>query len=220
MMIPVVAAVLKDAHGRLLLAQRPVGKHLAGTWEFPGGKVDPGETPAQALERELAEELGIRIESSAPLLSLNHQYADRSVRLMLREVIDWQGEPMGLEGQALQWVTLPQASRLSMPAADRPIIRVLQLDWRLTCLPDPSDYSDEEHFLEGLNAALKAGASFVLLPMYSLTDDQAYAVALRCAGMFDSFGARWILGHRPAIARSAGADGVCARAHKLQDFQT
>lgn len=126
--IDVVAGVLRDERGRVLLAQRPAGKHLGGTWEFPGGKCEHGESREQALRRELAEELGIEAGTVRPWRSLTHDYSELTVRLWLYTVEDWHGDPYGREGQALAWV-MPQAMHeWPMPAADRPVVRALMLD--------------------------------------------------------------------------------------------
>ena len=107
--IHVVAAVLFDRRGRILIAQRPAGKHLAGSWEFPGGKVEPGETRTDALARELREELGITIERPRPLLRLRHTYPYGDVLLDVWVVRRYRGEPRGLDGQASALVQ-PQAA--------------------------------------------------------------------------------------------------------------
>jgi 8-oxo-dGTP diphosphatase len=125
-MILVVAAALYDARGRVLIAQRPLGKHQAGRWEFPGGKVAPGESEGQALARELHEELGIDVTASRPFMRLEHSYPDRSVELSMWIVERFSGTPRGLDGQKLRWVTpaeLPQADLLE---ADRPFVEALR----------------------------------------------------------------------------------------------
>ncbi len=121
----VVAAVLRDARGRILLAQRPPGKHMAGYWEFPGGKIAPGESSVAALTRELAEELGIALRRCHPLLQLRHDYGDRVVELEVFLVDDYGGEPSGLEGQGLQWVAAAELSAVELLPADRPIVEAL-----------------------------------------------------------------------------------------------
>lgn len=131
MKIVLVSAVaLVDGDGRVLLAQRPAGKSLAGLWEFPGGKVEPGETPEVALIRELKEELGIDTHASclAPLTFASHSYADFHLLMPLFVCRKWQGVAHGHEGQALAWV-LPNAfSDYEMPPADLPLIPILR-DW-------------------------------------------------------------------------------------------
>ena len=122
----VVAAVLYDAAGRVLIAQRPAGKFLAGKWEFPGGKLEPGESPEQGLARELAEELGVEVQRCRPLVSLRHDYPDRRIELATLLVERYAGEPAGREGQALKWVAPPELYTLDLLPADRPIVDRLQ----------------------------------------------------------------------------------------------
>jgi 8-oxo-dGTP diphosphatase len=121
----VVAAVLFDAQRRVLIAQRPPGKHQAGCWEFPGGKIGPGESPEQALGRELAEELGIELQRCHSLLQLRHDYADRSVALEVFVVDDFRGEPFGREAQALKWVPAEKLRGEALLVADRPVVDAL-----------------------------------------------------------------------------------------------
>jgi 8-oxo-dGTP diphosphatase len=218
MIIPVVAAVLRDAHGQLLLAQRPEGKHLAGLWEFPGGKLEPDEEPAQGLKREIAEELGIDLHGSKPLLTLTHHYEDRTVRLMLREADAWDGSPSALEGQQLKGVTIGQAGSLPMPAADRPIVKVMGLDPSLTVIPDPSAFASEDRFLASLTSVLNAGARLVIVTLQSLSGRQALDLARRCAELVQGFGVRWLLDSTPEIVSSIGADGLCVSARRLEAF--
>jgi 8-oxo-dGTP diphosphatase len=123
--VRVVAAVLHDAAGRVLIAQRPPGKHMAGYWEFPGGKIGPGESSEQALRRELAEELGISLRRCHPLLQLRHDYVDRMVELDVFVIDDYTGEPTGLEAQALKWVPVTALAAQPLLPADQPIIEAL-----------------------------------------------------------------------------------------------
>lgn len=124
----VTAAALVDADGRVLVAQRPAGKHLAGTWEFPGGKVESGETPEAALVRELAEELGVDTAESclAPTGFASHAYHDFHLLMLLFACRKWRGRPEGQQGQAIQWVRVPDLFSLDMPPADRPLLGLLQ----------------------------------------------------------------------------------------------
>lgn len=124
----VVAVALVDPDGRVLLAQRPEGKAMAGLWEFPGGKVDPGERPEQALIRELKEELGIDTEASclAPLSFASHSYDDFHLLMPLWVCRKWEGIAQPREGQTLKWVRPADLRDYPMPAADLPLIPVLQ----------------------------------------------------------------------------------------------
>ncbi len=127
-MLLVVAVALVDPDGRVLLAQRPEGKAMAGLWEFPGGKVNPGERPEQALIRELHEELGIDTEASclAPLSFASHAYDDFHLLMPLWVCRKWEGIAQPREGQVLKWVRPNDLRDYPMPAADLPLIPVLQ----------------------------------------------------------------------------------------------
>ena len=122
----VVAAALFDAQGRVLIAERPPGKHMAGWWEFPGGKVAADESDAQALVRELREELGIEARPQMQIMTLSHEYPDRVVDLVLWRV-SASGEPLGLDGQQLKWVRCDSLEAERLLPADRPFIDALQL---------------------------------------------------------------------------------------------
>ena len=126
----VTAVTLIDADGRVLLAQRPDGKSLAGLWEFPGGKVEPGETPEAALIRELREELGIDTWKSclAPLTFASHSYEDFHLLMPLFACRRWQGTPVPQERQRLAWVWAKDLKDYPMPPADLPLIPILR-DW-------------------------------------------------------------------------------------------
>jgi len=122
----VVAAALFDG-GRVLIAERPAGKHMAGWWEFPGGKVGSDESDAQALVRELREELGVEAEPNAEIMTLTHDYPDRIVDLVLWRATVTRGVPQGLDGQQLKWVDCGALAAERLLEADRPFIAALQL---------------------------------------------------------------------------------------------
>jgi 8-oxo-dGTP diphosphatase len=126
--VRVVAAVLRDERGRVLIAQRPAGKHMGGYWEFPGGKIAPGESSEAALARELAEELGVSLRRCHPLLQLRHDYADRVVELEVFAVDDYAGQPSGLEAQVLKWVAAAELGGQALLPADRPIVEALEFE--------------------------------------------------------------------------------------------
>src|SRR5260221_10269384 len=124
----VCAVALIDADGRVLLAQRPAGKPLAGLWEFPGGKVDAGETPEGALIRELKEELGIDVTASclAPFAFASHGYADFHLLMPLYVCRKWQGSVAPREGQQVAWVRPARLADYAMPPADKPLVAMLR----------------------------------------------------------------------------------------------
>jgi len=122
--VRVVAAVMHDAGQRVLVTQRTTGKALAGQWEFPGGKVEPGEAEDAALRRELREELGVQVGCARPVLELRHEYPERHVELSVWIVDEYAGEPRGLEGQPLRWERPAALRALPLLRADLPIV-----DW-------------------------------------------------------------------------------------------
>lgn len=126
----VAAVALMDSDGRILIAKRPEGKKMAGLWEFPGGKIDPGETPERALIRELQEELGIDTRTSclAPIGFASHAYDDFHLLMPLYVCRVWDGTPTPREGQELAWVRPPRLGDYPMPPADIPLIAQLR-DW-------------------------------------------------------------------------------------------
>ena len=122
--LQVVCALIEDDQGRLLLAQRPAGKHLAGLWEFPGGKIEPGESPQEALVREIAEELGCVAIPGGALAPVTHAYEKLTVRLIpfRARFADAGARPEAREHAALRWVTRAEIAKMPMPAADEPIV--------------------------------------------------------------------------------------------------
>ncbi len=159
----VMAGVMLDERGRVLLAQRPAGKHLAGCWEFPGGKLEPGEPEAHGLIRELREELDVEAEVDEPLIRVPWRYGEKSLLLDARIVRRWCGDAVALEHQALQWCDPKAVDVATLAPADRHILRALQLP---PCYPiTPTDVLPE-HFViwrQQLHAAIEQGARLLLL---------------------------------------------------------
>ncbi|GAA0654558.1 (deoxy)nucleoside triphosphate pyrophosphohydrolase [Sphingomonas ursincola] len=126
-LFPVVAGLMLDTQGRILVQQRPEGTAMAGLWEFPGGKIEPGETPEQALARELAEELGIAIlpEECEPMTFASASLGQRHLILLLFRCRVWAGEPRALHATALRWATVDELYQLPMPPADLPLLAII-----------------------------------------------------------------------------------------------
>jgi mutator protein MutT len=125
--VHVIAGAVRDARGRVLIAQRPRGRHMAGRWEFPGGKLDSGEDAFAGLKRELAEELGIAVREARPLIRLRYEYPDRRVMLDAWQVTSYEGVPKALDSQALAWARPDELPAHDMLEADRAIVTALRL---------------------------------------------------------------------------------------------
>ena len=201
--IHVMAAVITDARGRILLARRTDERDLAGLWEFPGGKCEPGETPEQALVRELQEELGITVRVGAALINVPQRYPDKRLRLDVRHVTSWQGTPRGVEGQALAWVAPEKLVRYRMPPADQPVVAALLQPDRYLVTPEPQ--ADDAAWLAGLAAALEAGAQRVQLRARSLQGQSRWpALAARGVRLCQQAGAEVLLNGDGALALELG----------------
>ncbi|MCH1493193.1 MAG: 8-oxo-dGTP diphosphatase MutT [Luminiphilus sp.] len=126
--IHVAVGVIIDGRGRILIARRRDDLHQGGLWEFPGGKVENGESVTEALTRELQEELGIAVGETEPLLDVGHDYGDRHVLLDVHRVLHWEGQPRGVEGQPLAWVLPSALDDFQFPEANVPIAERLQME--------------------------------------------------------------------------------------------
>lgn len=176
--VPVAAAVIVALDGRVLLAQRPSGKAYAGYWEFPGGKVEPGESPRQALVRELAEELGIAVRYAAPWLVQRYRYPHAHVELHFFRVFEWDGEPVGHDGQAFAWQFPGQFDVLPLLPANIFVMRALLLPslYGITIADDVG----EAAFLARADAAIASGLRLIQLreKTWSFARQQALAELL------------------------------------------
>lgn len=189
--LEVAAGVLRDEAGRVLVSRRPEGRDLAGRWEFPGGKIDPGETAEDALRRELAEELDIRIGRHRPLVSVRHKYRDKIVRLRLFEIHSFDGTARGVEGQLLRWVETDELRSLDMPPADRALIRLLDLDSHYSISPPPSSYASVSAFVDAWRGCLESG--FHLIRLRPAPGERVPAELVEAIDrMTRAYGARWI----------------------------
>jgi len=198
---------MQDASGRVLLAQRQPGKHLAGSWEFPGGKSDPGEAPVDALARELREELGIVIESARPLIRIPHDYAEKRIVLDVWRVAAWSGSPEPREGQRLAWAELDALDRVPMPDADRPAVTALRLPPRCLVTPEFAPAQADE-LLAGIERACARGIGLIQLRQPHWPLDALAAVARRALAACHAQGARLLLNADARLAAILGLDGV------------
>jgi 8-oxo-dGTP diphosphatase len=211
--IHVAAGALRDAQGRVLVTQRPDDVHQGGLWEFPGGKLEPGEAVRAALSRELREELGIEVLAARPLIRVHHDYGDRHVLLDVFLVSEYAGIPRGLEEQPLDWVAPDAMDARHFPAADRPIIDALRLPTRyLITGTEPRDQTD---FLQRLAAGLADGIELVQLRRHDL-DDVAYTRLARAAlTLCRDAGARLLLNRPPERVAHLPGHGLHLRAETM-----
>jgi 8-oxo-dGTP diphosphatase len=215
--IHVAAGALLDTAGRVLVTQRPPDVHQGGLWEFPGGKLEPGEPVRTALARELRGELGVEVRAARPLIRVHHDYGDRHVLLDVFLVTDFAGTPRGLERQPLDWLAPEAMDAARFPAADRPIINALRLPERY--LITDSVPVAEAAFLGRLRAALAAGVRMVQLRRHDL-DDNGYArLAESVLPLCRAAGARLVLNRAPERIRHLDADGLHLRAAALAQLR-
>ncbi|MBL8534632.1 MAG: Nudix family hydrolase [Betaproteobacteria bacterium] len=204
--IEVAAAVIEKDDGSFLLAQRPAGKVYAGWWEFPGGKCEPGETPAQALARELHEELGIEVDQAFPWITRTHVYPHGRVRLHFFRVPGWHGALQSREGQAFAWQRFPQLTVDPVLPANGPILKALSLPLVLG-ISQVKDLGAEE-FLRRLDSALGRGLRFIQVREPALTHAALESVAREIVRRAHEASALVVLNGDPDLAQAIGADGV------------
>lgn len=204
--VEAAVAVLRRPDGQVLLGQRPEGKPWAGWWEFPGGKIEEGETPFHALQRELHEELGVEAEVAYPWLTRTFDYPERTVKLRFFIVHQWRGEPHGRENQQLSWQDLAAVDVGPLLPANAPIVDALRLPpiYAITNLQEMG----REVFFASLHRALESGLRLVQVREKSLTDTELEQFASEVVAQCKPFGARVLLNGNIEMARRAGADGV------------
>ena len=211
-LIDVVCAVIQKPGGEFLLAQRPEGKVYAGYWEFPGGKVDPGETIAQATVRELDEELGIVVERSYPWLTRNFSYPHANVRLHFRRVTQWRNEPHGRENQAFSWQTISNIKVAPLLPANGPILQALALPtvYGITHAHDLG----EAVMLDRLHAALDKGLRLIQVREKNWPVEKLAAFATQVMNIAAAFRAEVLVNSDIELAQSLKA-GVHLNAKQL-----
>ena len=204
--LQVVAAVLKDEQGRVLINQRPSGKPWAGYWEFPGGKIEAGESPWAALARELREELGLAVHEARPWLQLHHDYPGRRVHLDVWRVSRFSGVAQSHEGQTLAWLRPDELGTRELLPADAPIVKALRLPPRMLVTPSPGP--DRVQFLKQLGKLLQRGLEFVQLRAPEMAPAAYLPLAREGIELCHRLGARVVLNSDPEVARELDADGV------------
>ncbi len=204
--IDVSVGVLQRPDRYFLMAQRPQNKACAGYWEFPGGKVEAGESPYDALVRELHEELGIEVKTAYPWLTRVFAYPHATVRLSFFRVTSWQGEPLGREGQLLSWQHAPALTVTPILPANVAIMRALQLPY-LYAISNASELG-ADIFVQRLQRALDNGLRLLQIREKGWTRPALRELALRSIEVAHKAGARVLLNEDIELARELGADGV------------
>ena len=214
--IAVVAAVLQRSDGSFLLAQRPAGKAYAGYWEFPGGKVEDGEVPRDAISRELHEELGIEVITAYPWIIRDFDYPHADVRLHFFRVRAWHGELQSLEAQAFSWQRLDTISVAPLLPANDPILRALGIPevYGITGFA-PADYPNA---LNRINDALNRGLSLIQVRGKDWPPALFEQYAHEIVGRAHACGARVVINMDVGLARRCGADGVHLTAAQLREY--
>ena len=214
--VHVAAAVILDGQGRVLISRRPGHVHQGGLWEFPGGKLEPGETAADALRRETHEELGITVQAARPLIRVVHDYPDKSVLLDVWRVEDFAGKPVGCEGQAIKWVVAGDLGGYPFPTANVPIIKAVNLPDRYLITPEPG--LDQAGFLATLERALVKGVTLVQLRARQLSTADYRVLVPAVLEVCRRANARLLLNAEPVLAAETGVDGVHLSSRRLMEL--
>lgn len=205
-LVEVAAAVIIRPDDHFLLTSRPEGKPYAGYWEFPGGKMEAGESALQALDRELQEELGIQIKQAYPWMKRIFTYAHATVRLHFYRVVDWSGEPFGRENQLLSWQTVDNLSVTPLLPANFPVLHALALP-SIYAITNASELG-EEAMLHKLEQALQQGLKFLQIREKTLAGDRLRWLAREIIQRAHTFEAKVVINSDILLSRELGADGV------------
>jgi len=215
--IDVAVGVVMHADGRVLLAKRPPGKPSAGYWEFPGGKFEPGESPAQALARELHEELGVELDAAYPWITREYRYPDRSVRLHLYRVLSWHGEAQGREGQQVSWQDPGAVSVEPLLPANHAIVQALNLP-PVYAITQATKYETTE-FMNRLRLALDKGVRLIQVRERELPAEKLAAFTYQVVSLAHQYDAQVLVNGDENVAMRSGADGVHLQAGQLMHCQ-
>lgn len=211
--LEVAVGVIVREPREVLIARRPDHVHQGGLFEFPGGKLEPGETPLEALRRELREELGIRLTGASPLITLRHDYPDRRVRLHVFRVERYEGEPLGLQGQPIHWVPRGELASLRFPEANRPIVTAACLPDHYAILDAPSD--DAGKLMARLAHCAERGMELIRLRASRLDPERYLALANQAVRFCDARGITLLINGPPERVPEIGAAGVHLRSDEL-----
>jgi 8-oxo-dGTP diphosphatase len=215
----VVVAVIKESD-RLLIAKRPSSAHQGDLWEFPGGKVEPGESSEQALERELREEVGITVTQYRPLIRIPYDYPERKVLLDVWLITEFEGTAHGAEGQKLRWLNIDELNHYHFPAANGPIIVAARLPEQYLITPEPGSYAEWDDFLEALKRSLDRGLKLVQFRAKTLNERDYNQLAAQVVRVCQQAGAKVLLNSTPEIVHTLNADGIHVNSVELRSLSS
>ena len=202
--LQVAVGVIKNADGRILISLRDQSLHQGGLWEFPGGKIEPGETAVQALARELKEELAITVLAATPLITIKHRYPDLAVQLHVYRVDHFSGDAMGCEGQAIKWVDPADLAHNDFPAANQPIITAARLPPFYAILDD----ADDAPLLINLQKLLSRGIKLIQLRLKTTPHATTAAFIEQAYPLCRQQGAWLLINSAVENARDFAVDGI------------
>jgi 8-oxo-dGTP diphosphatase len=212
-LVDVAVGVVTRADGRVLLAERPGGKPSAGYWEFPGGKFKPGESPSEALARELHEELGVELDAAYPWITREHSYPHMKVRLHLYRVLNWHGEAQGREGQQVSWQDPAAIGVAPLLSANHDIVRALNLP-QVYAITNASRFGINE-FMERLRTALDKGVRLIQVRERNSAPEQLAQIARQVVALAHQYDAQVLVNGDESTAVRTGADGAHLQAGQL-----
>ena len=214
--VHVAVAVIRNPEGQIFITYRPDHVHQGGLWEFPGGKLEPGESVQQALRREIHEENGIVVEQIQPLIKIPYQYPDKHVLLDVWEVLSYQGDAHGREGQPFRWVAPGDLSHYDFPAANHSIITAVQLPAYYLITPEPDENTNL--FLDQLENRLQAGIKLVQFRAKTIRQDSFITLAKAIISLCHRYNAKVLLNSSPELfskLSTLNADGIHLTSQRL-----
>jgi 8-oxo-dGTP diphosphatase len=217
--IHVAVGVIRNHQHQILIAKRPAHVHLGGLWEFPGGKVEVGETVQQALQRELKEEINITFDvaNSQPIIQITHHYPEKTVLLDVWSVSDVKGQVYGREHQMTKWVALDELHQFDFPEANKAIVAALTLPQRYLIT---GDFLSQVEFTQRLNAAIKNNISLIQLRAKKLHESDFINLAKHATTLCHQHNVKIILNTSPEVFDTINADGLHLTASRLMQYQS
>jgi len=214
MALHVVAGVVYNAENKVLIAHRLESFDQGGLWEFPGGKLEKGESAESALVREFKEEIGIVIQKARPLIRITHAYPHKTILLDVWQVEKWQGLAQGREGQAIEWCSVDKLDDKPFPAANYAIIKAIRLPDLYWITPEPVKWNDKSLFYR-LEACLDKEISLIQLRAKHLSERDYCCCAEKMLKLCQNYKANLLVNSTPQIALSVGAQGVHLNSARL-----